>query len=119
MIDDVPLALLSCGASSSNLGDQVQNIAVRQLLSRFLPHRTIEYYLDRDTGVLLNVRTLERVNDPSIRVAMVYSGWFDGSYTDNFPPNSELVSHWLIISFPLLVLNNSQAFCCICHQILQ
>lgn len=99
MTEHVPLALLSCGGSSSNLGDQVQNIAVRQLLSRFLPERTIEYYLDRDSGFLLDVHTLERVRDPTVRVAMVYSGWFDGAYTDNFPPNSDVVSHWLIISF--------------------
>ena len=99
MSTNVPLALLSCGVSSSNLGDQVQNIAVRQLLSRFLPDRHIQYYMDRDTGVLLDARTLLPVQDPSIRVALICSGWFDGAYTDNFPPNPQVVSHWLIISF--------------------
>lgn len=95
----VPLALLSCGESSSNLGDQVQNIAVRQLLAHFIPSRPVAYYIDRDTGVLLDARTLMRVEDPMVRVAVIYSGWFDGAYTDNFPPNPNVVSHWLIISF--------------------
>ena len=95
----IPLALLSCGASSSNLGDQVQNIAVRQLLSRFLPGRSIRYYLDRDSGVLIDAHTLEPVHNPQIRVAVIYSGWFDGAYTENFPPDPNVVNHWLIISF--------------------
>jgi hypothetical protein len=95
----VPLALLSCGESSSNLGDQVQNIAVRQLLAKFLPERKIQYYIDRDSGFLMDARTLERVNNPRLKVAVIYSGWFDGAYTDNFPPNPDMVSHWLILSF--------------------
>jgi len=95
----VPLALL-IHRSSINLGDEIQQIAVRQLLHRYLPERHIEYYLDRDTGVLYDSATLEPVKPitPQRKVAIVYSGWWDGAYTDNFPPNPDVVSHWLILS---------------------
>jgi len=103
MISSRPaLALLCCGETSINLGDNIQNIAVRQLLHKYLPDRSIQYYLDRDSGVLLDAHTLVPVNmdaHKGLKVAVVYSGWWDGAYTDNFPPNPEFVSHWLILSF--------------------
>ena len=97
MAQQLPLALL-CHTQSSNNGDDIQAIAVRRMLHRHCPDRPVEFYLERDTGALFRADDLS-VAPPGTKVACVISGWWDGQYTNNFPPSADTVENPLVISF--------------------
>jgi hypothetical protein len=82
-------------STSINLGDEIQSLAVINLLKS--NNKVHSYYVDRDTKNITSVDptlSIDANNLPTINT--IYSGWFDGDYC-NFPPNATV--NPLFISF--------------------
>lgn len=73
---------LLCHTQSINLGDEIQQIAVENIMNSLgVP---VQYLIERDTHKLFRNNGTP-VDKPKGKIKVVFSGWFDGDYA-NFPP---------------------------------